>query len=129
MTYTQKEQSNINLIMAMYENVLCPMDSTAVDRFISPDYIQHSPSAAPGRESLKDFLDFIKKESPEAAHNIKKCFADDDHVIVYTHVQRSPTDTGFAVIDIYRIEEGMLVEHWDISQDVPTNSPNPNSMF
>ena len=57
---TEAEARNHALVMAMFEHVLQPMDSGAVDRFISPDYIQHSPLAPPGREALKQFLDFIR---------------------------------------------------------------------
>jgi predicted SnoaL-like aldol condensation-catalyzing enzyme len=48
---------------------------------------------------------------------------------MHTHVIRWPDDPGLAVIDIFRLEDGMVVEHWDVFQEVPTQSPNPNSMF
>lgn len=129
MARTPEEERNLRLVLDMFEHVLEPMDSTAVDRYISPDYIQHNQSVAPGREALKKFLDFIRRESPGATHDIKRTFVEDDHVIVHYHVRRWPGDAGWAVCDIFRIADGMIIEHWDVLQDVVTGGPNPSSPF
>ncbi|MEI9965423.1 MAG: nuclear transport factor 2 family protein [Caulobacteraceae bacterium] len=113
----------------MFANVLQPLDSSAVDRYISPDYIQHSQMAPPGRDSLKAFLDFVSKENPDNTQTIKRAFVDGDHVILHYHVVRWPGDPGFAVMDIFRLEDGMIVEHWDVVQDVPTDPINTIGMF
>lgn len=129
MARTAQEQANHDLVIAMYHKVLIAMDSSAVDRYISPDYIQHSMLAPPGRDALKAFLDHVKVESPDARQTIHRSFAEGDHVIVHTHVERWPGDPGLAVVDIFRCEGGMIVEHWDVLQDVPAQPVNPNSMF
>jgi predicted SnoaL-like aldol condensation-catalyzing enzyme len=129
MSRTAQEEANLRLVLDMFEQVLNPMDSAAVDRFISPAYIQHNPAVAPGRESLKAFLDTIREQTPEAVHDIKRAFVDGDHVIVHYHVRRWPGDTGWAVIDIFRIEDGMIAEHWDVMQDVVEGGPNPIGVF
>jgi len=129
MARTAAEQANHDLVIEMYHKVLIAMDSSAVDRYISPGYIQHSMLAPPGVDALKAFLDHVKVESPDAKQTIHRCFAEGDHVIVHTHVQRWPGDPGLAVVDIFRCEGGLIVEHWDVLQDVPANPVNPNSMF
>ena len=129
MTKSSQEQANLKLVLDLFANVLQPMDSSQVDKYVAADYIQHNQSVEPGREPLKKFLDFIRKESPQAVHDIKRTFVDGDHVIVHYHVRRWPGDNGFAVIDIFRIENGMIKEHWDVSQDVKPDGPNPNSPF
>ncbi|MBO9669721.1 MAG: nuclear transport factor 2 family protein [Sphingobium sp.] len=129
MGYSAEEQANLDLVAGLFREVLNPMDSGAVDRFIDPDYIQHSQLAPPGRDALKSFLDMIKGASPQAVHDVKRMFADGDHVIVHYHVRRWPEDNGFAVMDIFRCENGLIVEHWDVMMDVPTEGPNPNSPF
>lgn len=128
-TRTPEEKANLRLVLDMFEHVLNAMDTDAVDRFISPDYIQHNQSVGPGVQPLKDLLRFIKKETPQAVHDIKRSFVDGDHVIVHYHVRRWPGDLGWAVVDIFRIENGLIAEHWDVLQNVPENSPNPNSAF
>lgn len=129
MARDQAEQANHDLVIEMYHKVLIAMDSSAVDRYISPDYIQHSMLAPPGRDALKAFLDHVKVDSPDAKQTIHRSFADGDHVIVHTHVERWPGDPGLAVVDIFRCEGGLIVEHWDVLQDVPAHPVNPNSMF
>ena len=126
---TPEEQANLDLVLALFEQVLGPMDSSAVDRFIAPDYIQHNQMAEPGREGLKKFLDMIRSKTPNAVHHVKRAFVDGDHVIVHYHVRRWPEDLGWAVIDIFRIENGLIAEHWDVMQDVTEGGPNSNSTF
>jgi predicted SnoaL-like aldol condensation-catalyzing enzyme len=129
MNRTPQEETNLKLVLDMFAEVLNPMDSGAVERFISPDYIQHSQLAPPGRDALKTFLDMIREKTPEAVHDVKRAFVDGDHVIVHYHVRRWPGDMGWAVIDIFRIENGMIAEHWDVLQDLPESGPNPISPF
>ena len=129
MPRSEAEQRNHDLVMGLFAEVLNPLDSSAVDRFIAPDYIQHSQLAEPGRDALKAFLDWAKGQNPDAVHDVKRSFVEGDHVIVHYHVRRNADDPGLAVIDIFRIENGLIAEHWDVLQDVPTQSPNPNSMF
>ena len=129
MSRTAEEEANLTLVLDMFEAVLNPMDSSAVDRFISPGYIQHNQMAEPGRDGLKRFLDMIRAETPEAVHDIKRAFVDGDHVTVHYHVRRWPGDSGWAVIDIFRVENGKIAEHWDVMQDVAPGGPNPNSPF
>ncbi len=129
MARTAAEQANHDLVIEMYHQVLIAMDSSAVDRYISPDYIQHSMLAPPGVDALKAFLDDVRAGSPNARQTIHRSFAEGDHVIVHTHVVRWPNDPGLAVVDIFRCENGRIVEHWDVLQEVPANPANPNSMF
>ncbi len=129
MSRDAQEQANLALVQGLFAEVLNPMDSAAVDRFIAPGYIQHSQLAPPGRDALKAFLDMIRAETPEAVHDVKRMFVDGDHVTVHYHVRRFPGDKGWAVIDIFRIEDGLIAEHWDVMQDVVDGGPNPNSPF
>jgi predicted SnoaL-like aldol condensation-catalyzing enzyme len=129
MSRTPQEEANLKLVLDMFEHVLNPMDSAAVDRFIAPDYIQHNQMAEPGQGGLKRFLDMIREQTPQAVHDVKRAFVDGDHVTVHYHVRRWPGDPGWAVIDIFRIERGMIAEHWDVMQDVVQGGPNPASPF
>ena len=129
MSRTAEEQANLDLVLAMFAEVLNPMDSGAVDRFIAPDYVQHNQGVEPGRDALKAFLDMIRGQTPDAVHDVKRAFVDGDHVTVHYHVRRWPDDLGWAVIDIFRVENGLIAEHWDVMQDIIEGGPNPNSPF
>lgn len=126
---TAGEQANLDHVLAMYRDVLMALDSRRVDDYIAPGYIQHSTLAEPGVAALKDWLDARRADSPEARQTIHRSFADGEHVIVHVHVERWPGDPGFAVVDIFRMDDGIIVEHWDVLQEVPVAPINPNGMF
>lgn len=129
MPHSQTEAANLAHVLAMYRAVLIPLDSGAVDRFIAPTYIQHSSLAEPGVAALKRWLDDRRADSPDSQQTIHRAFADGDHVIVHVHVRRWPGDAGLAVVDIFRLDQGMIVEHWDVIQEVPADPINPLGMF
>jgi len=129
MAHTAQEQANHAMVLEMYHNVLVAMDSSQVDRYIAPEYVQHSSLAAPTVKALKDFLDHVRRESPDARQTIHRSFVDGDHVIVHVHVERWPGDPGLAVVDMFRCADGMIVEHWDVIQEVPAAPVNSVSMF
>ena len=122
MARSAEEQRTLDFVLEMYRNVLIAMDSSQVDRYIAPGYIQHSSLAAPGVEHLKAFLDRVRVESPDARQEIKRALVDGDMVAVHTHVVRCPGDLGLAVVDLFRVADGRIVEHWDVVQDVPRES-------
>ena len=128
-TRTAAEQRRLDHVLEMYREVLIKMDSSKVDQYLPPNYLQHSSLAPPGLQSVKDFLDMVRVRSPHATQTIKRAFVDDDHVIVHVHVVRFPGDHGLAVVDIFRLENERIVEHWDVIQEVPAEPLNPNPMF
>jgi predicted SnoaL-like aldol condensation-catalyzing enzyme len=129
MSRTPAEQANLDHVRAMYEAVLMPLDSSQVDRYIAQHYVQHSSLAEPGVDALKRWLDERRADSPDARQTIHRAFVDGDHVVVHVHVSRRPGDLGLAVVDIFRLEDGMIVEHWDVIQEVPEHPVNPNPMI
>jgi predicted SnoaL-like aldol condensation-catalyzing enzyme len=129
MAHTAEEQRNLDLVLEMYREVLIKMDASKVDRYISPDYLQHSSLAPPGRDALKQFLQMIRKESPDARTDIKRAFVDGDHVVCHVHVMRFPGDPGLAVVDIFRVAGNFIVEHWDVLMEVPEKPVNTISLF
>jgi predicted SnoaL-like aldol condensation-catalyzing enzyme len=129
MSRTPQEQANHDLVIAMYHDVLIAMNPDKVDAYLSPDYIQHTSLAAPGLNALKAFLAKVRVESPDAVQTIHRSMADGDLVMVHVHVIRWPDDPGLAVVDIFRCADGMIIEHWDVLQEVPENPVNSNGMF
>lgn len=127
--YTPEEEANRQLVLRMYQHVLNPLDSSAMDEFFSPGYIQHNPGVVNGPQGLKGFLDRARVESPHAEHRVKRVLVDGDHVVAHVHVIIHPGDLGLAVVDIFRIEGGKIAEHWDVAQPVPEHPANDNGMF
>jgi len=129
MTRTAAEQDALALVLGFYEQVLIAMNPDLIEHYLSPAYIQHSSLAEAGLPALKAWLANARRESPDARQRIVRSFVDGDHVIVHVHVVRWDDDPGLAVVDIFRVEDGLIVEHWDVIQDVPTTSINANGMF
>jgi len=129
MGYTPQEEENRRLVLETYTHVLTPLDSARVDEFFAADYIQHSPLARTGAAGLKAFLDWARAHTPRTEHRIRRVFADGDHVIAHVHVIINPGERGNAVVDIFRIAQGRIVEHWDVAQPVPAQSANSNGML
>jgi len=68
--------------------------------------------------------------NPQMTHDVKRViYSEDGLVTVHYHFKRAPDDRGSAVVDIFRIEDGYLVEHWDVIQPIPERALNDNTMF
>ncbi|MEU6038088.1 nuclear transport factor 2 family protein [Actinomadura sp. NPDC047616] len=91
------------------------------------DFIEHSPGNPSGRDA---FVEFIAK-APLASSKLelKRVIADEEHVVVHYHMVPPGNERGIAVVDICRIEDGLIAEHWDVLQPVPHPDETPNGMF
>jgi predicted SnoaL-like aldol condensation-catalyzing enzyme len=101
----------------------------AFESWVHPDYIQHKPTLPDGRDAVINFLEKLLERYPERIFTIYRVIASDDLVAVHYHSQATPEDLGFAVVDIFRVEDCRMVEHWDVVQPVPEQSANDNTMF
>ncbi|MDJ0911718.1 MAG: nuclear transport factor 2 family protein [Woeseiaceae bacterium] len=101
----------------------------AFETWVHPDYIQHKPTLPDGREPVINFLEGLLQRFPDRIFTIHRVIASDDLVAVHYHSQANPDDLGFAVVDIFRVENCRMVEHWDVVQPVPEESANDNTMF
>jgi predicted SnoaL-like aldol condensation-catalyzing enzyme/catechol 2,3-dioxygenase-like lactoylglutathione lyase family enzyme len=89
----------------------------AFERHVAPDYIQHNPAIADGRDAAIAFLE-PKFGAPGATFDVKRLIVDGDFAVVHLHGRPDPAQPGVAVADIYRLEGGKIVEHWDVLQPV-----------
>jgi predicted SnoaL-like aldol condensation-catalyzing enzyme len=81
-----------------------------------------------GPEGLQEFITFLKTDFPDAKSEIKAVFADGDYVILHVLSYRTPM-LKRAIIEIFRLENGKIDEHWDVIQEIPETSANTNGMF
>ena len=97
------------------------------ERYVAPGYIQHNPLLASGRDAAVKFL--TTRITRDSISDIKRVIAEGDLVVLHVHSRNNLTDRGRAVVDIFRVADGKIIEHWDVIQAVPAKSENPNTMF
>jgi predicted SnoaL-like aldol condensation-catalyzing enzyme len=120
---------NKQIVRRVYELIFNGHDPEAADEFIKEDYIQHNPEVENGREGFKKFFRAFFTRHPDFKFSIKRLIAEGDYVAVHGHATEAGPERGTVIVDIYRLENGKLAEHWDVLQQVPQKTANNNSMF
>ena len=125
---TKMESENKTLVLEAFETLFNKRDYAAAERFWSPDYIQHSAHIAPGREGL---FDLIKSVPPKFKYEPGMIVAEGDLVILHGRFSNLGLPVNWIAADIVRIQNGILVEHWDVIQDEATEeqSKSDRPMF
>ena len=124
-----KLERNKQIVADFYDLIINKKDYEAAKKYMGPRYKQHNPLVKDYPEGLKEFIEFLKTNAPLAHSEIKRIFAEGDYVILHVHSIRQPGTNGRAIIEIFRLEDGLIDEHWDVIQEIPDDSANPNGMF
>jgi predicted SnoaL-like aldol condensation-catalyzing enzyme len=121
-------EKNKALVLEAFETLFNKRDYAAAARYWSPNYIQHSAHIAPGREGL---FDLIKSLPPTFEYEHGTIVAEGNFVIVHGRFSNLGLPVNWIAADVVRLEDGMLVEHWDVIQDEATReqSKSGNPMF
>ena len=98
-------------------------------KHIGATYRQHNPTAPDGSEAFIEFVTVWTRQVPQLRVDLKRLIAEGDLVVVHSHFTMKPGDPGTAVMDIFRLEGGKIVEHWDVMQPVNEKPANSNTMF
>lgn len=120
---------NKQSVVEFYDKVINQKNFEAASKYLGSRYTQHNPTAADGPEGLKTFIQFLRDNYPDAHSEIKRVFAEGDYVTLHVHSIREPGTRGRAIFDLFKLENGKIVEHWDTIQDIPEKSANKNGMF
>src|SRR5438309_11473976 len=108
------QDRNKALVLEAFDTLFNKRGYVAAERYWSPTYIQHSAHIAPGREGL---FNLIKSMPATLKYESGVIVADGDHVIVHGRFSGFGAPANWIAPDILRIEEDVLVEHWDVIQD------------
>ena len=108
------------------------MPTKAALKYISPTtYIQHNPEGKDGRDTfINGFAKYVENGTLKCV--TKRAIAEKDLVVIHSHCLDNPADPkerGQAFMDIFRVQGGKIVEHWDVGQPIPEKSANSNTMF
>ena len=108
--------TNKDLIKAFYQEFFNDHVIEAADKYVREDYIQHNPGVEQGRKGLKEEFAAKFVSEPTFHLNIEKLISEDDMICVYLKNVDPDGNTKARVVDIYRIQDGKLAEHWDVLQ-------------
>jgi predicted SnoaL-like aldol condensation-catalyzing enzyme len=124
-----QQEANRKAVLDFYEKGLNQKDADAAIALMGDRYVQHNPNAADGPEGFRKFIGFLREKFPNSHSEIKRSFVDGDYVILHVHAVREPGARGNAIVDIFKLENGKIVEHWDVVQAIPETPANSNTMF
>ena len=118
------------LVTAYMNEVWVQRNTEAVSKYVSADtFIQHNPHLDNGLEALAGFLPHLfNNMMPEGSWEVKRVIADEDMGMVHSLAKPTPSALGMAVVDIFRVENHKIVEHWDVTTDVPEKTVSGNTI-
>jgi predicted SnoaL-like aldol condensation-catalyzing enzyme len=116
MTQSNQER-NKTLVLQAFDLLFNKRDYAAAEKYWSPNYIQHSAHIAPGRDGL---FALVKSAPPEMKYENSLIMAEGDMLMLHGRFSGLGLPANWIVLDIVRIENGLLAEHWDVIEDEVT---------
>ena len=114
---TTAEERNMAFVLEAFNTLANRRDFVAAERFWSPDYIQHSAHIPPGRDGL---FNLVKASPPDRRYENALAVADGDYVMLHGRLSTTGRQANRIAVDIVRLEDGLIAEHWDVVQDEAT---------
>lgn len=112
--------ANRSIVERLFD-AMCTGKLEVIDELVADDFVQHNPQVASGREAFRQFIGAV---APVEAR-VQRVLADGDLVAIHHHF----VSMGAAVVDIFRVVDGRVVEHWDVIQPVPDTPAGEPDMF
>ena len=120
------EEKNKTLVLHAFETLFNKRDYAGAERYWCPKYIQHSAHIPPGREGL---FDLVKNIPKTLRYENQLILANGDFVMLHGRFSGlGPGIPNWIVVDIVRLEEGVLAEHWDVIQNEATSESSKSGL-
>ena len=118
-------ERNKALVLEAFDTLFNKRDYAAAELFWSPEYIQHSAHIAPGRDGL---FNLVKSLPPTLRYENRLIVAEGDYVLLHGRFSDFGLPVNWIVVDIVRVEDGKLKEHWDVIQDEATKTSSKSGL-
>lgn len=112
-------ESARDIVLKFYEAALNEKDPEKARSFLGDTYIQHNPHVPDGIDGFLRFVKFRRDKFPGARNEVKRVIAEGNLVALHVHSVVIPGSPGRQIVDIFRVENGKVVEHWDVIQEIP----------
>ena len=122
---TTTEQSNKALVLEAFDLLFNKRDYAAAERFWSPSYIQHSKHIAPGRHGL---FGLVKASPQTMRYENGTILAEGNLLMLHGRFSGLGLPANWIVVDIVRLENGLLAEHWDVIEDEATRETSVSGL-
>lgn len=121
---------NKALVLKAYQALFGDHDLDAVDRYWAKDYIQHNPYMADGTQAVKQFVEKIGLlKGPKFKVEFLRVAAEGNLVFVQTRQPKMGDNPEMVIVDIFRVDNGKIAEHWDVMQAAPADATNKRPMY
>lgn len=123
--------NNTQTVLAFEETVYNKHEvREGFEHYVGPIYREHDPRIADGKEPAISTLSQLVARFPGSRVSVRRTIAQGNLVAVQLLWTQQPEQPGAVVrVDIYRLENARIVEHWDVAQELPTTSANGNSTY
>lgn len=122
--------TNVQIVTKFWNEFFNKHNVEVADMYLAAPYIQHNPYVPDGVEAFKEFfITAFHSNLKDFSAEIKHSSSTGDLVFLHNHQKNGVSDVGNAALDIFRVKNGKLVEHWDVIQTIPESSVNNNTMF
>ena len=108
-----------SIVTSFFQKFFNEHDLSVVDHYLSPDYIQHDWDVPPGRDGFRDYFEQVFQRFPQFHVDVRHVIVDGDMVAVHGYGVTDPGKIEVLVVDIYRMKDGQLAEHWGTVQSLP----------
>lgn len=124
-----QQEINRSIVINFYNKFFNEHKVDEASLIVTDDYKQHNPYVPDGKKPFVSYFKEFFAENPNSKAKIVRSAVDGDLVWLHVHSTLNDKDKGEAVVDIFRVKEGKIIEHWDVIQGVPEVAENNNTMF
>ena len=126
---TATTESNKDLVKKLLDTAFNKKDVNAAAEMLTDRYIQHNPGVPTGKAGFLQAIPHFYEQFPKLSFELKHIWADGDYVITHSLYKFVPEGNGMAIVDIFRVKDGKVDEHWDVMQEIPDKMAHDNTMF
>jgi len=121
--------TNAELVRDYVETVWNRGRTELAAKYLAEDLVQHNPQLPNGSAPLVAFVDGLRQQLPSGRFDIRRMAADGDLVFVHSLFTAADADAGTVVVDVFRVADGVITEHWDVREPVPPTTASGNDVI